>query len=900
MASLSPDSSDRHATISRYFDVALAMTDEARAHWLRDLCARDPDVGAEVAALLEEHQAACRERFLEDGAATLVAAPLAGQPVGAYTIVEPIGHGGMGTVWLAARSDGRFERKAAVKFLNVSLIGRGDGRFKREGSILGRLTHPHIAQLLDAGVSAAGQPYLVLEHVDGQPIDRYCEARGLDVDARIHLFLDVLEAVAHAHANLIVHRDLKPSNVFVDESGVVKLLDFGIAKLIEGEGEAGTPTRLTHEAGAALTPEYAAPEQITGGAVTTATDVYALGVLLYRLLAGRHPAGDALRSPADLITAILQTDFPPMSRVADPAIGRQLRGDLDTIVGTALKKEPAGRYQSVTAFAGDLRRWLRHEPIAARPDTVVYRAAKFIRRNRTAVGLALFAVAATLAGVVGTALQARTARSQRDFAIRQLRRAEAVNELNAFLLSDAAPSGKPFTVNDLLSSAEEIADRQPDKTDPSRIDILISIGRQFGSLDEDRKERQLLTEAYDLSRPIADPSIRARASCSLAASLARGREAGRADALVQEGLHEVGDDPQLLLDRIFCVERGGEIARYEAKPAEAIARSLEALGLVNALPFPSALTEYHAEIDLAESYREAGRFTDAIAIFERASVLLTTLGRDRTESAGTLFNNWALALNQTGRPLEAADVYRRAIDISRDNRLEQAVSPMLLNNYARVLMDLARYDTAADYAERAYARASEAGDEIVINQSLLLRGDIYAARGEPGRAVSVLDEVEPRLRRALPAGHVAFAAIPRGRAAAALARGDLRAALDYTNTAISMFEASIKVGGGGAEAIPSMTLRRSEVERRLGRVDAAVADAEHALALAQARVPAGSHALVIGRIELALGRGLAAEGKTVEAHDAFAIAVQHLEGTVGPDHPDSRAARRLAADSTPH
>ncbi|HEY7286103.1 MAG TPA: hypothetical protein VH497_11700, partial [Vicinamibacterales bacterium] len=161
MASLSPDSSDRHATISRYFDFALAMTDEARAHWLRDLCVRDPDVGAEVAALLEEHRVACQEQFLEDGAATLVAATLAGQLVGAYTIVEPLGHGGMGTVWLAARSDGRFERKAAVKFLNASLIGRGDGRFKREGSILGRLTHPHIAQLLDAGVSAAGQPYLV-------------------------------------------------------------------------------------------------------------------------------------------------------------------------------------------------------------------------------------------------------------------------------------------------------------------------------------------------------------------------------------------------------------------------------------------------------------------------------------------------------------------------------------------------------------------------------------------------------------------------------------------------------------------------------------------------------------------------------------------------------------------
>jgi tetratricopeptide (TPR) repeat protein len=885
---------DRHATVSGYFAAGLEMEPGERERWLRELSARDPEIGADVAALLEEHEAVSREQFLENAAALLVAPTLAGQAVGAYTIVAPIGRGGMGTVWLAARSDGRFERKAAVKFLNVALFGGGDERFTREGMILARLTHPHIAQLLDAGVSPAAQPYLVLEYVDGQPIDQYCDARGLDVDARVRLFLDVLDAVAYAHANLIVHRDLKPSNVFVDEGGRVKLLDFGIAKLLEREGDSGAPTPLTREAGSALTPEYASPEQITGKPVTTATDVYALGVLLYTLLARRHPAGDSLHSTVDLIEAIVNTEPPPMSAVAPAAISRQLRGDLDTIVSKAVKKPAAERYQSVTALAADLERYLRHEPIAARPDTFAYLAAKFVRRNRTVVGLALLAMVATTAGVVGTLLQARTAQAQRDFAIRQLRRAEAINELNAFVLSDAAPSGKPFTVNDLLANAEQIAARQPDRSDPSRVDMLISIGRQYATQDEGKSALRVLTEAYDQSRSIADPSIRARASCSLGTTLVRGRESARGEALVEEGLRELGSDRQLLLDRIFCLERSSEIARDLSRPAVAIERALEALRLVNDLPFPSQLTEYRAEENLAESYREAGRFPEAIAGFERASTLLTALGREQTQVAGTLFNNWALAVSSSGHILEAATVFRRAIDLSRDNRFEQAVSPMLLNNYARVLNDLARYDEAADYAERAYAKAVEADEEIVINQSLLLRADIYAARGESARAMSMIDEVEPRLHRALPAGHFAFGAIPRGRALAAAARGDFQAALDQMNRAIAIFEEAARTGGGGAEVIPSLLGRRAELERRLGRPDAAAAAAGQALALARQHILPGGRSFLVGRLQLALGRALAALGKTGDAHAAFVAALQNLDGTVGTDHPDAKAARELA------
>jgi len=401
MSTLSPD---QWQALSPYLDQALAMNDDERAAWLSQLGERDPALATQLVALLDEHRVLSREGFLENRLFGLPnSTGLAGQTLGPYTLISQIGQGGMGSVWLAQRSDGRFERQAAIKFVSLALAGGAtEERFKREGSILGRLTHPHIAELLDAGISSDRQPYLVLEYVDGTTIDQYCDQHKLNLEARLRLFLDVLAAVAHAHANLIVHRDLKPSNVLLTTGGEVKLLDFGIAKLLEGEGQTGVATLLTHEGGSAFTPHYAAPEQLAGQPVTTATDVYALGVLLYLLLSGRHPAGSGPHSPAELVKAVLDSEPPQASDTiaADNSgliaerrgttpdkLRRELRGDLDTILGKALKKNPQERYTSVAGFADDLQRYLKHEPITARPDTLAYRTAKFLRRNRMAVAL---------------------------------------------------------------------------------------------------------------------------------------------------------------------------------------------------------------------------------------------------------------------------------------------------------------------------------------------------------------------------------------------------------------------------------------------------------------------------------------------------------------------------------
>jgi len=380
----------RWRAASAYLDDALDLDDDSRADWIAALSEREPALATDVRALLEQHRALAGERFLESTPPHPIAAPaLAGQTLGPYTILDAIGQGGMGSVWRAERNDGRFERLAAIKFLNIGLMGRrGQERFTREGRIVACLTHPHIALLLDAGVSAWGQPYLVLEYVDGEPIDRYCDRAALDVTGRVRLFLDVVAAVEHAHAHLIVHRDLKPSNVLVSRGGVVKLLDFGIARLLDADPE--TPTTLSRDGGAG-TPAFAAPEQLTGGALTTAVDVYALGALLYLLLTGTHPSGKTPQTTAEVVNWIVEGEPRPMSSFKDVRIP----ADLETIVTTALKKHPGDRYGSVSALAADLERFRQHQPIAARRDSLVYRSRKFLRRHR---------VPATLAAVLLMAL----------------------------------------------------------------------------------------------------------------------------------------------------------------------------------------------------------------------------------------------------------------------------------------------------------------------------------------------------------------------------------------------------------------------------------------------------------------------------------------------------------------
>ena len=411
--------------LSPLLDELLDLPDAERDARLAALRAQDPPLADAVAAMLQHLPAIERGEFMPASALPKPSG-LAGQAIGPYTLVREIGHGGMGTVWLARRTDGRYEGEVAIKFLRSGLFGQGDAaRFEREGSILARLSHPHIARLLDAGVMADGaQPYLVLEYIDGEPIDAYCRRLELPVAARLRLMLDVLAAVAQAHNRLVLHRDLKPTNILVTQAGDVKLLDFGIAKLLDDAG--ADQTALTARVGNAFTPEFAAPEQLQGGDVTTATDVYALGVLMYILLGGDHPTAASTGAPLDRMRSVIETVPKRLSeavlRRGGPTtrwssesrkLSGEVKGDIETIVAKALKKSPTERYANAAELADDVRRYLANEPIAARPDSTLYRATKFVQRHRAGVAMAGTAVMALGVGVGVALWQAREARAQR-------------------------------------------------------------------------------------------------------------------------------------------------------------------------------------------------------------------------------------------------------------------------------------------------------------------------------------------------------------------------------------------------------------------------------------------------------------------------------------------------------
>ena len=909
----------RWQILSRLLDQVLELAAHERTQWLARLRTDDAGLAAEVEAMLAESNIADDERFLELIPDEFRPATLAGQTLGAYTLEAPLGQGGMGSVWLARRSDGRFEGKAAIKFLSAALVGRAGGeRFRREGSILARLAHPNIARLIDAGVSATGQPYLVLELVEGMRIDQHCDDRRLDVTARLKLFLDVLDAVAHAHANLIVHRDLKPSNVLVTANGRVKLLDFGIAKLLESEQRPGEATELTREAGRALTPEYAAPEQLLGAPVTTATDVYALGVLLYVLLGGQHPAGDSTRSSAKLVKAIVETSPARLSeavtstrtldaqalgdnaakRGATPErLAHALRGDLDNIVGKALKKSPAERYASVTAFADDIRRYLGNEPVSARADTFSYRAAKFMRRNRTAVALASIAVVALLAGLAGTITQAeratreaRVATEQRDFALRELARAAAMNDFNAFLLADAAPSGKPFTAGELLARAENIVER---RSDADRVDTMITVGEQYRTLDRTADALRVLTQAYDIAQRQPDPITRARAACGLALATMRAGERERSETLFQEALASLPNEPQYVLDRINCLLSGSIVASEFSRPRDALSRAKAAQALLPQLRYPSSALELRIFMEVADSYRASGDFPAAIAAFEQVSARMAQLGRGDTLDAAIIYNNWATTLNFAGQMVRAEELYRRSMRIESADGTDKSVSPMVLTNLSRVLIELDRLDEAQRYADRAYARALAEGNEIVARDSTFLRARIHVRRGESAQAATLLEDVEARYRKTRPPDCVCYASLNYERAKLAAARSDAESALAEMDKAVALAEQK----NSTPDALRYFVLRRAEVELAVKRFDRAQADADRVIELTRSALGTDVHSSYLGLAYLIRGQALLVAGRSADAAAALRSAVEQLTPTLGTDHPQTHLAERLAAQA---
>jgi tetratricopeptide (TPR) repeat protein len=700
--------------------------------------------------------------------------------------------------------------------------------------------------------------------------------------------------------------------VLVRRDGQVKLLDFGIAKLLAGDSASEDTTLITIGGVRPMTPGYAAPEQLQGKPITTVTDVYALGVLLYDLLTGRHPMGDSIHAPAELVRAVVEQEPLRPSVVVDPVGGgqevvlraayrastpeklrRSLRGDLDTIILKALKKDPAERYTSVAALSDDLQNYLRNQPIRARPDAITYRAAKFARRNAVAVALAGLTVVASLTGAITTFSQARTARRQRDFALRQLLRAERVTGLNELLLSEVAPSGGPITKHELLEREERIVEREQYDNAADHAELLISIGAQYSGEEENERARHLLNQAYQLSRGAPDLATRAKASCELGWSLIPSGELARAEELFQSGLRQLPAEPQFDPVRVLCLIDGAEIAYRNGSAREALARTETAERTFKHSPVQSPVEELNVLIALADAYGTTGKFRESDAAFRRAAARMSSLGYDDTQKAVKLFNDWGLMLSDAGRPLQAADVYRRAIEIDRTNQTEDEVLPTILHNYSGVLRDLGKLREAEDYAERAHQKALLVGNQILANQSDLQRARIYRDEHQYDRAAAILAELEPKLRSSLPPGHYAFAVFQSDKSLLAEAQGNLPLALQLGNAAVETDQAAIDAGGQGATYLPSFLVRRSNLELETGRVDEAVADSSKAVQLLKSQMEPGTLSSSLGRAYLALARALAAQGKRADSREVSRVALENLQPSVGPSHPDTLRAKRL-------
>ena len=584
---------------------------------------------------------------------------LIGQRIGAFRLLRTLGRGGMAAVFLGERVGVDFEQQVAIKLLRRGLYSELEQRlFQRERQVLATLDHPNIAHLIDGGVTDAGIPYLVMEHVDGVPITQYADDRAMDVRARLGLFLAVCRTVEAAHRSLIVHRDIKPSNILVEADGTVKLLDFGIAKLID-EDDAGATVGV-------YTPEYAAPEQVSGGAITTATDVYGLAVLLHELLLGLRPQGNPTRRPSSRSAeAAAQADR--AARAFEPAqLRRQLRGDLDNILLKALDPEPGRRYASAGALADDIERHLEHRPVAAHPPSRAYRALKFVQRHRGGVALTCLFVLGVLAALGAALWQAQVAR----------REAERANTVRDFVqgifdpVRDGVAEGKLPSIRDLVAAGADrlAADAQLEPAE--RIDLTL----MFSHLMDDIGDRGRASDLAAAASRLAEHSL------------------DRLDPLAIQVLEQRGS----------LAIHSGDYAAGESDLREA--RERLQVARVGGMSLVSVLDDL-AVIEMDRDHAAAALGLEQQALDER----IRAFGPDAREIAGG-YNNLGYGLEGAGRFDEAAAAYQRAYEIDLKYRQPDSYDVLTgLSNWGWTLVRAGHLHHAAELLARAQADLDKIG-----------------------------------------------------------------------------------------------------------------------------------------------------------------------------------------------
>jgi serine/threonine-protein kinase len=641
-------------SFSEHLDHALELPEAERTAWLAALASAQPDMAREVEQALAVRNRRGYAEFLSDSPVPgAVGATLAGRVVGPYIIESEIGRGGMGSVWRARRADGRFEGVVAVKFVHAYWLGRaGEERFRSEGRMLGRLDHRNIARLVDAGILDDSQPYLVLEYVEGEPIDAYCDRLGLGVEERVALFQSVLAAVGHAHSHLVIHRDLKPANILVTREGTVKLLDFGIAKLLTQDGEAA----LTQTSAHALTPQYAAPEQLLGRPVTTATDVYALGLVLYVLLTGSHPVGNRVRSMPELIHAAVKEEVPrPSALPGVPSSRRRaLEGDLDNILRKALKKDAAQRYATVGAFSEDLRRFLMHEPISARPDTVTYRVEKFVRRNRGSVVAGLLVAIGLICTSAFALVQMQSARAQRDRAVDEAKRANAQADFTQYILDDKLSRLSPDAERQRLDRSRQFLTARFRNDPVLAARLLIDVSGRYIDIGDFRTAADVTIEAEGIGHRFNDGDILGQLACIRTEDLAIARDFPKARAELAQGLAQMhrldpvppGIEAECATAEAFVLQEDGDFSRA-VDHLRATVADLDRAGMHGASRYLAASN------DLSRALAMAGRYRESWDVSSGNVALITEMGRADTNAYLAYLNNACSALRNGGHPSAA-------------------------------------------------------------------------------------------------------------------------------------------------------------------------------------------------------------------------------------------------------
>ena len=917
----------RWRRLAPLLDELMDLAPPERAARLAALRAGDPATADELDAILAASVAANAMDFLggEAPAAAPESPTLAGTRIGAYVIDAPLGQGGSGSVWRAHRDDGRYEGQVAIKLLHFSLIGRAAAqRFSQEGALLARLSHPNIARLLDAGVSANGQPYLVLELVEGERIDVWCERRALGVEQRLALFDEVLAAVAHAHSHLIIHRDIKPNNILVDADGHVKLLDFGISRLVEDESREATVTVLGQRA---MTPEFAAPEQVAGEMITTATDVYALGVLLYLLLGGRQPTEREGAARAEAARAALDTEPLPLAASMRAAGGpsaaalaaargtsqarlrRQLGGDLEKIVAHALRKRPDERYQTVAALADDLRRHREHEPVLAREDGVLYRCGKFVRRHRAGVATAAALLVAIGAGVTGTLTQAaraqaqataaraqaaradaqaRIAESERASALRELTRSEASDAFMRFVLSQS-PS-RPVTMPQMLANAETAIARQFAGEPGLQAYLRLVVADLYGEIELYDRAAPLLEQARTGAQHAGDVALAAQADCTLAGlESATGRGDG-ASRRIDEDIRRLEQIPQAEHDGLVDCLNERAIRHRDAGEAKETLADAEAAIAHLGTPRPGQrVTQVVLMEAMADARMVLGQTAAAITGYEATLARLDEIGRSGTSMALSESSNLGTLLSRAGQWRRADAVFRKA----RANAPSDlpVMRQVLDTNHARLLLSLGRGDEAQPMAEAAFAVARQGGNRRAQAYTAMTAAAIACDRGQLERCSARLDYSAAAFAKLQPVDASGLGTLGFMRADLALRRHDLAAA-----------QAGLRQTIAGLSAMSEWSPMLARSQTLLSRADLQAGDVAAALrdaGLAVASTRRFGEGLAangwLGEALLARAKAERAQGDRIAAaaslHEALAI----LQQAGGDDAPSTREARALVA-----